>query len=159
MRMMGGEDMTAREYLLQLKLLAIKIDQLQEERSQLIASATMTSVSLNPDKVQTSQTGGKVSRAMDKYVDLEKSISRMIDRYVKLKHDIISEIQSLQDARYVELLYLRYVPNENHRVKRLEEIACIMRKPNGEPYSFDHIAHLHGEALQEFWKQHGNRNS
>ena len=61
---------------------------------------------------------------------------------------------TLNDARYIQILYLHYVEG-----KRLEDVAEIMVKTNGKPYSYDHIASLHGMALQEFdrviLKSHG----
>ena len=144
--------MTAKEYLRQLPLFDMKIQQKVNERNDLMLMATCTgSLGMDPNKVQTSIAGDKMSEAVSKYVDKEAEINQMIDEYVDLKDKIINEIHQLTDVRYVELLYLRYVPDvQTHRVKRLEEIACIMKRTDGEPYSFDHIARLHGQALEDF---------
>ena len=72
-------------------------------------------------------------------------IEELIRSFIRLKSRIIDEIHELDDYRYVELLYRKYI-----QYMRLEEISCKMKKRNGEPYSYDHIAALHGEALKSF---------
>ena len=124
--------MTAKKYLQQIKALDIKIKQKMEEREDLYSRAISTgSRELKADVVQTSVNGDKVGGA--------------IDRYIIQRNIIINQIQSITDPRYEEILYLRYV-----KYMRLEEIACTMVKTNGQPYSFDHILRLHGEALKKF---------
>ena len=152
----------AKEYLDQIRLLDKRIDRKIEEKEVLKSIATSTgNFSMNPDKVQSSINLHKTEDAITKYVDLEAEIDRMIDHFVDVRDKIINEIHELNDNRYEELLYLKYIGRQEHdggkiHYYRLEEIACTMRKTNGDHYSFDHIAHLHGEALQEFWKQHSN---
>ena len=148
--------MTAKEYLRQIRILDIKIKQRTEEQIRLRSDAMQNgSPQLSADKVQTSITGDRMGDLLTTCAALEAEIKDLIKNFVNLRHKIIGEIQSLQDRRYVEILYLHYVD-----YKRLEEIACIMKKTNGEPYSYDHIASLHGYALQEFeriiLKSHGN---
>lgn len=144
--------MTAKEYLRQIKVLDLKIKQRTEEQIRLRSEALQNgSPELSADKVQTSISGDRMGDLMTTCADLEKEIKEMIMDFVILRHRIIGEIQALKDRRYVELLYLAYVD-----YKRLEEIACVMKKTDGSPYSYDHIARLHGEALQEFSKCHSN---
>ena len=155
----------AKEYLDQIRLLDKRIDRKIEEKEVLKSIATSTgSHAMNPDKVQSSINLHKTEDAITRYVDLEAEIDRMIDELIMLRDKIINEIHELDDVRYEELLCLKYVGklDENAdriRYYRLEEIACVMKKSNGDCYSFDHIAHLHGEALQEFWKSHSNHKS
>ena len=138
--------MTAKKYLQQIKALDIKIKQKMEEREDLYSRAISTgSRELKADVVQTSVNGDKVGGAIDRYVDLEKEIQTLIDRYIIQRNVIINQIQSIPDPRYEEILYLRYV-----KYMRLEEIACTMVKTNGQPYSYDHILRIHGEALKKF---------
>lgn len=147
--------MTAKEYLNQIRLLDLKISQKQEERDHLKAMAAgNSSPVLSKDKVQTSGSGDKMARTVDKYIDLEKEIDKMISQYVDMRDHIIDQIHSLGDSKYVELLYLKYVGRREDNGKihylRLEEIACVMKKSNGLPYSYEHIRMLHGEALKRF---------
>lgn len=148
--------MTAKEYLRQIRALDVKIKQRTDEQIKLRNEAMQNgSPGLSADKVQTSISGDRMGDLLATCAELDAEIKKLIDRFVKVRHRIIGEIQSLGDRRYVEILYLHYVD-----YKRLEEIACIMKKTNGEPYSYDHIASLHGYALQEFdekiLKSHGN---
>lgn len=144
--------MTAKQYLSQVRALDVRIDQKIQEKEDLFSRALGNgSPALDPNKVQTSACGDPMGAAVDRYVDMEKEIDEMIDSFVDLKHRIIDQIQQLSDPRYIELLYLHYI-----KYKRLEEVACMMRKRDGGVYSYDHIVRIHGEALQEFARCHSN---
>ena len=144
--------MTAKEYLSQLRLLDIKINQKIKEAEELKALAfNAGALSAEGERVQTSLSGSSRQCDMiEKYVDLQVEIDSEIDKYVDLKHKIINEIHQLSDPRYVELLNLRYVPDKEGRVKRLEDIAVVMKKSNGGEYSYQRIRELHGYALKAF---------
>lgn len=148
--------MTAKEYLRQLKSLKIKIDQRRRERDRLITDAMgNSSPRLTVDKVQTSISGDTMGDKLAEAADIQREVDWLINKLIADRHRIIGEIHALTDARYIQILYLHYVEG-----KRLEDVAEIMIKPNGKPYSYDHIASLHGMALQEFdriiLKSHGN---
>lgn len=144
--------MTAKEYLKQIQVLDKKIQQRIDERDSLMTRAVSTgSRGMKQDVIQVTVDGDKVGRIVDRYIDMEKRITIMIDRLIDLRHKIIGQIQQLENPKHVELLYLRYV-----KYLRLEEIACIMIKTNKEPYSYEHINRMHGQALQEFQKKFAN---
>ena len=148
--------MTAKEYLRQIKRLEIKIDQRRQERDRLLSDAMGNgSPRLSRDRVQTSVSGDTMGEKLAECADIQKEIDALIKKLVADRHRIIGEIHMLTDARYIQILYLHYVEG-----KRLEDVAEMMVKTNGEPYSYDHIASLHGMALQEFdriiLKSHGN---
>ena len=148
--------MTAKEYLRQLKRLEIKIDQRRQERDRLLSDAMGNgSPRLSRDRVQTSVSGDTMGEKLVECADIQTEIDALIKKLVADRHRIIGEIHLLTDARYIQILYLHYVEG-----KRLEDVAETMVKTNGEPYSYDHIASLHGMALQEFdriiLKSHGN---
>lgn len=148
--------MTAKEYLRQLRQLEIKIEQRRLERDHLLSDAMGNgSPRLSRDKVQTSVSGDTMGDKLAECADLQKEIDWLINKLIADRHRIIGEIHTLNDARYIQILYLHYVEG-----KRLEDVAEIMIKPNGKHYSYDHIASLHGMALQEFdrtiIKSHGN---
>lgn len=132
--------MTAKQYLGQIRSLDIKIRQRKREIEELKLSATCTgSISAQGEKVQTSASGDKLLNAVARYVDLEAETQGMIDAMQKRRHDIIAEIQSLEDSRYIEILYKRYV-----EFKSFEFIACEMH------YNYTWICELHGKALKAF---------
>ena len=135
--------MTAKEYLSQIRTLDVKINQRIEERERLWQDALgVSGIRYDKDKVQSSNALDTTALVIRCY-EMEAEINAMIDRLIDLKHDIIGDIHKLTDHRYIQLLHLRYVD-----FKRLEDVACIMRKTNGDEYSYDHIVWLHGEALQ-----------
>lgn len=148
--------MTAKEYLRQLKNLEVKIDQRRLERDRLIAEAMgNNSPRLTVDKVQSSGAGDQMGDKLADAADIQNEVDWLINKLIADRHRIIGEIHTLTDARYIQILYLHYVEG-----KKLEDVAEIMIKPNGKSYSYDHIASLHGMALQEFskviLKSHGN---
>ena len=148
--------MTAKEYLRQLKNLEVKIEQRRRERDRLLSDAMCNgSPRLTPDKVQTSISGDTIGDKLAEAADIQREVEWLINRLIADRHRIIGEIHTLNDARYIQILYLHYVEG-----KKLEDVAEIMIKPNGKHYSYDHIASLHGMALQEFdriiLKSHGN---
>ena len=147
--------MTAKEYLSQIRLLNLKIDQKMEEKADLMSRAAGNhSPTLTKDKVQSSISGDRMSNTIDRYVDLEKEIDDLIDRYVDKRDMIINQIHQLDDPRYVELLQLMYVGRRSGdgrmHYMRLLEAACFMRKPNGDLYSYEYMRILQSEALKKF---------
>ena len=132
--------MTAKEYLRQLKLLDIKIQQRIKEKEELRLDAYGTGGSMpDSERVQTSPSGDGLLNSVARYVDIEADINRMISEFVTQKHKIIGEIQRLEDERYVQVLYKRYA-----EFKTYEKIAVEMN------YTYEHICRLHGWALKEF---------
>lgn len=91
------------------------------------------------ERVQTSPSADSIPNEVIRRAELEADISRKIERFLQLKHKIINEIQSLDNAVYVNILYKRYV-----EYKSLDEIAEKMN------YSYVHMKRLHGYALQKF---------
>ena len=94
-------------------------------------------ISYDGDKVQAEATDGMP--AVDKYLDKAITLKRMIDEYIKLKDEIITQIQGLQDRRYVVFLYLRYVKN-----MRMDRIAKQMH------YSDRRIYEIQNNAIRAF---------
>ena len=145
--------MTAKEYLLQISQCDRKIKALVQTRDLLRQKALCnSSPCMNADKV--SGSGGvsaPMADAVDRYVDIERELDAMQDRYGALILKIMKQINDVGDDRYAEVLRLRYIEN-----KRLEDISCIMRKRNGDYYSYAHIRRLHGWALVSFYKKYRN---
>ena len=132
--------MKSKEYLQQLKLLDVKIDQKLKQAGDLRQMAQATgALDYSKDRVQTSSSGDALSNAVIKYLSLEEEIDRQIDQFVDLKNQIINQIQGLKDVNYVQVLFKRYV-----EYKKLEVIAVEM------DYTYSYVRALHGYALQEF---------
>lgn len=144
--------MTVKEYLSQIRRYDRLISNLVSERDNLRLNALVSkSPRLVADKVQSSCPGDDMADCVDKYVDIELELTRMLTKYRKMRWKIVKEINSLPDPRHVELLYKKYVEG-----RCLEDIACIMRKPNGEMYNYEYIKRLHGWALESFLKKYPN---
>lgn len=141
--------MTAKEYLSQLRRIDVRITQLIDEQTGLRSLMEMQAVRTDTERVQTSP-GNTQEERIIKYIDLDWQITRTIDEYVNQKHKIISEIHQLNNSLFIQVLYLHYVPDGKHRTRRLEEIADLLTKTNGQAYSIDYINHVHGWALKEF---------
>lgn len=81
--------MTAKEYLSQIRLLDLKIDQKIEERQELMHMASgIAAVSADPNRVQTSGDTVGPMRYVDKAVDMEQDINRMISEYTSVRDKI-----------------------------------------------------------------------
>jgi len=130
-----------KEYLRQLRRLEVCIEQRQEELNRLRELIGSHAIDYG-ERVQTSPSADSIPNEVIRRAELEADISRKIERFLQLKHKIINEIQSLDNAMYVSILYKRYV-----EYKSLEEIAVEMN------YSYIHIKRLHGYALLEFKKR------
>ena len=134
--------MKAKEYLQQLKLLDVKIDQKLKQVGDLRQMAQATgALDYSKDMVQTSAFGDSMSNAVIRYLSLEEEVDQQIDQFVDLKNQIINQIQALKDVNYVQVLFKRYV-----EYKALEVIAVEMG------YTYQYVRILHGHALQDFEK-------
>ncbi len=133
--------MKAKEYLQQLKRLDIVIKQKNKEVDNLrLKSKSTSSIDYSKEKVQTSPSGeASFVKLIGRIVDLETEISQEINIFVEEKHKIINQIQKLNNADYIRLLYKRYV-----EYKSLERICVEM------DFSYDYIKHLHGCDLKDF---------
>lgn len=143
--------MTVKEYLGQAHNMQRRINILAQERDALMSRAQGNqSPQLRHDGGGGSGPSDRM-RYVDAYVDIERRLDEAIDEYEMTRNKIVMEINALSDARHAELLYLRYI-----KWMRLDEIADIMRKPNGRTYSSKHIQRLHGWALAAFYKKYPN---
>ena len=99
----------------------------------------------NDDRVQTTPDFDKTSGKIVKILEMEEKIDKLIDEYVDKKNLIISQIDSMENETYYEILFARYIEK-----KTFEKIADEMG------YSFRNTTRLHGKALIEFERKYGN---
>lgn len=133
--------MTAKEYLQQLQRLDIMINHKAKELDTLrLQTQSIRSIDYSKERVQTSFSGdASFVKLMERITDLQAEINEEVDKYVDEKHKIINQIHSLQNVNYISILFKRYV-----EFKKFESIAIEM------DFTYDHIRHLHGCALQDF---------
>ena len=140
--------MKAKKYLMQLRKLDVIIRQKEEEIQQLRSNITsISSIDVSDEHVQ----GGKIVadahyvNKLIKISELENQAQEERNDYLQKYHDIINQIQDLNNSKYIEILYKHYV-----EFKRLEVISVEMN------YSYQYIVELHGSALREFSEIHKN---
>ena len=133
--------MRAKEYLRQLKRLDTLIDLKNKELDDLqLRVKSIGSMNFSEERVQTSLSeDAPFVKLIEKIVDLQAEINAEINIFVDTKHRIISQIQALKNPNHISLLYKRYVEYKN-----LVQISFEMN------FSYDHIKHLHGCALEDF---------
>lgn len=132
---------SSKKYLRQIRLFDICIRQKEAELAVMRSEIENMSAAVTGERVQTS-VNDKMSEKVSHIVDLERQIIQDKEKFLRMKDRIINEIQSLNNAVYVDILYKRYV-----EYMRLEEIAVKLH------YSYDRMRHLHGLALEAFRKK------
>lgn len=132
--------MDTREYLQQVKTLTVKIEQRQCEVNELReAVMSVRSPASDKERVQSSGTNDTLSETVAKYIDMATDIEYMLCDLLCLKHKIIGEIHEINDPRYIEVLYKRYV-----ELKKWELIALEM------DYDYDYVRALDVKAVKLF---------
>ena len=99
----------------------------------------------NEERVQTSPDFDKIGGKVTKIIEMEEKIDKLIDEYVDKKNLIVSQIDSMENEVYYEILFARYIEK-----KTFEKISSDMS------YSFRNTTRLHGKALIEFEKKYGS---
>lgn len=138
--------MTAKEYLSQVKKIDLSIRHLKMERAELMeALSGVGGVDYSRDRVQT----GTVSDAqfvscIDQLLRIENDIADKISLLAEKKHDIIRQINTMDNPIYADILFRRYIDYKKY--KNLEAVAESMG------YTFEYIRQLHGKALLAFAK-------
>lgn len=134
--------MKAKEYLMQIEILSVKIEQKKQRAKEYRALALCSGgFDYSKERVQTSNLGGQIEDRIIRYVSLESEITENIFMLQQMKDKITGEIHNLNNSDYIILLYKRYV-----ECKTLGQISKDMH------YSYDRIRHMHGNALMEFEK-------
>ena len=138
----GGFEVTAKEYLNQVRLADRQIKVKLSELHSLKLNSAQISPQAKTDRVQTSSTCD-VMKTVDKIVDMQNEINREIDNLVDLKREVRGKINQLDDNRYVLILTEYYING-----KTWEKVA------EDNNFSDRHVRRLHGWALQAFRKKY-----
>lgn len=139
--------MKAKEYLQQLQRLDTMINQKIKELGDLrLMSQSVGGIDYSKERVQSNPSGdAPFVKPVLCMIELEQEINAEIDRFVDEKHEIINQIQALQNPKHIDILYKHYV-----EFKRLEIVAVEMN------FTYQYIVELHGTALKEFQLTHEN---
>jgi hypothetical protein len=138
------EVMDTKQYLGQISRLDKMIKNKMTELAEFKELAYGLSAINNEERVQSTPDFDKMSGKIAKIVDMENKIDSLIDEYVDKKNLIVSQIDSIENETYYEILFSRYIAK-----KTFEKIADEMS------YSWRQIIRLHGRALQDFEKKYG----
>ena len=136
--------MDTKQYLGQISRLDRMIKNKMTELSQYRDLIYGLSAVVNEERVQKSPDFDKMTGKVAKVLKIESKIDELIDEYVDKKNVIVSQIDSMENETYYEILFARYIEK-----KTFEKIADEMS------YSWRQIIRLHGKALQEFEKIYG----
>lgn len=142
--MKGVIELETKQYLGQISRLDRMIKNKMTELSQYKDLIYGLSGVVNEERVQKSPDFDKMTGKVAKVLKIESKIAELIDEYVDKKNLIISQIDSIENETYYEILFARYIEK-----KIFEKIADEMM------YSWRQIIRLHGKALQEFEKIYG----
>lgn len=130
-----------KEYLKQVKLYDMLINNKLDEMDRLNDIVTKVTTSLSFDPVHGSGNQDKLGNAVAKIVDLQAEVNRAIDAYVDKKREICMVIDQITDADQLRVLYKRYFDDLTW-----EQIACDMHM------SYRNVCYIHGKALQAVGK-------
>lgn len=132
--------MNAKEYLEQIESLTIRIEQM-ENRLECMRETAGGAAAIRYDKlnVQVSAQTDIVEKNVLQLVEMQEKIFLEKVRLESLRNIITEQIQSLDDDRYVNILFKRYV--EGKKFFMIHEET---------DYDYDYVRVLHGEALGYF---------
>lgn len=136
-----SNEMTAKEYLLQVRRKEAIINRLRCDKENLRQILYSLGGTQDGGKVQTSRNNDRFGSIYAKIDEKDCMIVRKIDELIDFKVKVSDEISTLSDPKYIEILHRRYV-----RFQSFEQIAVDMR------YSYRYVTKMHGYALQEFQK-------
>lgn len=132
--------MDSLEYLKQLDKIQRRIKRAKRKVWELTHD-TYSMGSMGGMRVQTSR---NIHSLEDRIIRLEtakEELQELMSLYAIKKHEIIGSIQSLEDSKDIEILYLHYVEQIT-----LDEISKRL------DYCRTHLSKLHGIALENFKK-------
>lgn len=138
--------MTTAEYLSQISRFEDMIERKQNEIIKLDNLAHgIKSPSYDPDKVQTSLSGDKMSNIVVKLLENQEELQDMIENYLDKRNHIIAQIDKIPNRISYVVLTDRYVEKNPTHV--------IASKIN---YSERWVRKAHARALREFETLYGD---
>ena len=136
--------MTTKQYLEQIRRYDFLIESKISERKHLQSLATSSGIDYSCERVQTSPSPDRMGDLVSKIVDTQSEIADMISEYLNKKNEVIQTIESVDNIRFHEILYKRYVDG-----KSLGTISDEMH------INYDYLKHLHIKALDYVKKMKG----
>lgn len=139
--------MTAKERLENIKKMEMLIEQKKKELSMLHGSRPfIKSFDYSAERVQVSPDGEGFTRGSHKLVDLELQLESDIESFSQMRHEVITEIQSMEKVEHADILFKRYVEYQS-----FEQISFEMK------YSYNYTCRIHGEALKAYEEKYSSK--
>lgn len=131
--------MTAKEYLSEIQLMKINIEQLQEQKQMYLDMATSITAPINSVRVQTTRNTDRMGDNVTKVADISKKIDEDIAALLLKQDMIIKQIRGLHNYEYIQVLFKVYV-----QFKSLKVTSQEMKR------SYNFVLDMHKKALAEF---------
>lgn len=131
-------EMTAKEYLNQVRNLESKMKMLKEEIDTLREMVVSTGAVQQQERVMSSGAQDKMAETICKINEKEDDWNNLMREFALARAEVIISIQKLNNTDYEQILYKRYCQS-----KKWEEIAIEMHM------SYRHVLRLHGYALKD----------
>lgn len=125
------------EWLKNYRALDAKIESLTEDLQVWNARATKITATISQEP-KASSSGDQIQRCVDKICELREEISQEVDKLRQRRQQIEAAIRTLEDERYRDLLWYRYIEGMTW-----DEIAVKMY------YSRMQVCRFHGRALNK----------
>lgn len=133
--------MTTKEYLQQIRKLKNRVDQCIEQLD-VLKSYGAKAIDYSAVRVQTSP-ANQMEAVVIQITEEEARLNDLLRQYIRQKREIVQQINSLSDERYVSILYKRYV--------EFKSFSVISKEME---YDYNWTCNLHGHALRAFAKAH-----
>lgn len=127
----------AKDFLKQVRLCDIHINNKLEEKARLQALALKITSSWSSEHVSGSGNQDKMGDAIAKITDLDREIDMEIDSFINKKRTVKAVIGKVDNPDQLDILYKRYIQYES-----FEQIA------NELNMSYRNVCNIHGKALQ-----------
>ena len=135
------EEITAKEYLNQVRNLETKMKILKEEIDTLRELVVSTGAVQQQERVMSSGAQDRMAETICKINEKEEEWNELMREFALTRAEVIISIQKLNNSDYEQILYKRYCQS-----KKWEEIALELN------YSYQWVCKLHGRALLEIEK-------
>lgn len=137
--------MNTKQYLNQVRRYDRMISNKLSEIYQIKTLATSISVATDGDRVQSSGNKDRMGNTVARLVDLERETDKLIQVYTEKRQVIISQIDSMEDMNFYDVLFHRYIEG-----KTFEAISEDIH------YSWRQVMRIHDDALAAFEKKFGS---
>lgn len=136
--------MTAKEYLNQIREKNVAVNRMIRQKENLEGMLYCIGSPGTGEKVQTSKSGSsRYEELFAKISEKEDEINKKVDDLVDLKIRICEQINELSDDVHISILYERYI-----EMKSWNTIADDLG------YNPRYLFHIHGAALNEFYRMY-----